>query len=195
MQVAAEYFKNTTLLLMGVICVAASVEKWNLHKRIALRMVMMAGAKPGMWVDLWLWGNLRLRAAAWNHSGLPIQGQKLPGFGDPAFLSEFESLQIFPSFFCRLRLPVFPHAALQVAPLLYVLHHGALHVALQHLHHSHGDANRGGSAPGAGECWGGVRGRHNCRQHHCWRKQANRYLSVLAFTLFSFVSDETCWYI
>ncbi|NWR91505.1 S13A4 protein, partial [Furnarius figulus] len=47
-EVASEYFKNTTLLLMGVICVAASVEKWNLHKRIALRMVMMAGAKPGM---------------------------------------------------------------------------------------------------------------------------------------------------
>ncbi|NXA27334.1 S13A4 protein, partial [Ibidorhyncha struthersii] len=47
-EVAAEYFKNTTLLLMGVICVAASVEKWSLHKRIALRMVMMAGAKPGM---------------------------------------------------------------------------------------------------------------------------------------------------
>lgn len=47
-QVAAEYFKNTTLLLVGVICVAAAVEKWNLHKRIALRMVIMAGAKPGM---------------------------------------------------------------------------------------------------------------------------------------------------
>ncbi|KAL0618217.1 Solute carrier family 13 member 4 [Plecturocebus cupreus] len=46
--VAAEYFKNTTLLLVGVICVAAAVEKWNLHKRIALRMVLMAGAKPGM---------------------------------------------------------------------------------------------------------------------------------------------------
>lgn len=62
MQVAAEYFKNTTLLLMGVICVAASVEKWNLHKRIALRMVMMAGAKPGMWVNLWLW----LTAPTWK---------------------------------------------------------------------------------------------------------------------------------
>ncbi|KAK2496502.1 hypothetical protein MC885_011536 [Smutsia gigantea] len=47
-EVAAEYFKNTTLLLVGVICVAAAVEKWNLHKRIALRMVMIAGAKPGM---------------------------------------------------------------------------------------------------------------------------------------------------
>lgn len=34
---------------MGVICLAASIEKWNLHKRIALRMVMIAGAKPGMW--------------------------------------------------------------------------------------------------------------------------------------------------
>ncbi|XP_076861624.1 solute carrier family 13 member 4 [Brachyhypopomus gauderio] len=49
-EVAAEYFKDTTLLLMGVICLAASIEKWNLHKRIALRMVMVAGAKPGMLV-------------------------------------------------------------------------------------------------------------------------------------------------
>ncbi|KAE8613299.1 hypothetical protein XENTR_v10007665 [Xenopus tropicalis] len=46
-EVAGEYVKNTTLLLMGVICLAASVEKWNLHKRIALRMVMLSGAKPG----------------------------------------------------------------------------------------------------------------------------------------------------
>ncbi|XP_061922649.1 solute carrier family 13 member 4 isoform X2 [Entelurus aequoreus] len=49
-EVAAEYSKDTTLLLMGVICLAASIEKWNLHKRVALRMVMMAGAKPGMLV-------------------------------------------------------------------------------------------------------------------------------------------------
>ncbi|XP_028660974.1 solute carrier family 13 member 4 [Erpetoichthys calabaricus] len=49
-EVAAEYFKDTTLLLIGVICLATSIEKWNLHKRIALRMVMIAGAKPGMLV-------------------------------------------------------------------------------------------------------------------------------------------------
>lgn len=163
---------------MGVICVAASVEKWNLHKRIALRMVMMAGAKPGMWVNLGLWGSLRLRAAAWNHSDLPILGQKLPWFGAFLYLSflRFESLKIFPSFFCHSWLPVFLYVALQVAPMLYVLHHSALHVAFQHLQHSHGDADCGGSAPGAGECWGGVWGHHHCRQHHCWRKQANRYL-------------------
>lgn len=180
MQVAAEYFKNTTLLLMGVICVAASVEKWNLHKRIALRMVMMAGAKPGMWVNLGLWGKLRLRAADGNHSDLPIHGQNL-WFG--VFWKDihlpFQSLKAYkisPHFFCHPWLPVFPCAALQAAAVLYVLHHGALHVAFQHLHHSHGDANRGGSAPGAGECWGGGRGHHHTKQHHCWRKQANRYL-------------------
>ncbi|KAG7456016.1 hypothetical protein MATL_G00247170 [Megalops atlanticus] len=49
-EVAAEYCKDTTLLLIGVICLAASIDKWNLHKRIALRMVMIAGAKPGMLV-------------------------------------------------------------------------------------------------------------------------------------------------
>ncbi|MGH0166069.1 UNVERIFIED_CONTAM: hypothetical protein FKN15_068266 [Acipenser sinensis] len=47
-EVASEYFKDTTLLLIGVICLAASIEKWNLHKRLALRMVMIAGAKPGI---------------------------------------------------------------------------------------------------------------------------------------------------
>lgn len=82
----------------------------------------------------------------------------------------------------------FPCVVLQVASLLYVLHHGALHVAFQHIHHSHGDANRGSSAPGASECWGGARGHQYCRQHHYWRKRANRYLSMLAI-LFSFVSQ------
>lgn len=80
----------------------------------------------------------------------------------------------------------FPCVVFQVASLLYVLHHGALHVAFQHIHHSHGDANRGGSAPGASECWGGAWGHQYCRQHHYWRKRANRYLSILAI-LFSFV--------
>ncbi|KAG2460134.1 S13A1 protein, partial [Polypterus senegalus] len=49
--VAAAYFKDFHLLLIGVICLATSIEKWNLHKRIALRMVMLLGVNPG-WLML-----------------------------------------------------------------------------------------------------------------------------------------------
>ncbi|KAM5255445.1 solute carrier family 13 member 1 [Ctenodactylus gundi] len=49
--VASAYFKDFHLLLTGVICLATSTEKWNLHKRIALRMVMMVGVNPA-WLTL-----------------------------------------------------------------------------------------------------------------------------------------------
>ncbi|XP_055974543.1 solute carrier family 13 member 1 [Sorex fumeus] len=50
-KVASAYFKDFHLLLIGVICLATSIEKWNLHKRIALRMVMMVGVNPE-WLTL-----------------------------------------------------------------------------------------------------------------------------------------------
>ncbi|KAM8974610.1 solute carrier family 13 member 1 [Pelodytes ibericus] len=49
--IAATYFKDFHLLLTGVICLATSIEKWNLHKRIALKMVMLVGVNPG-WLML-----------------------------------------------------------------------------------------------------------------------------------------------
>ncbi|KAM9216217.1 solute carrier family 13 member 1 [Dugong dugon] len=49
--VASSYFKDFHLLLIGVICLATSIEKWNLHKRIALRMVMMVGVNLA-WLTL-----------------------------------------------------------------------------------------------------------------------------------------------
>ncbi|XP_018114840.1 solute carrier family 13 member 4 like S homeolog isoform X1 [Xenopus laevis] len=45
-EVASEYFKDIHLLLFGVVCLAASIQKWNLHKRIALWMVLSVGSKP-----------------------------------------------------------------------------------------------------------------------------------------------------
>ncbi|KAF3819307.1 hypothetical protein GH733_013457, partial [Mirounga leonina] len=45
-KVASAYFKDFHLLLIGVICLATSIEKWNLHRRIALRMVMTVGVNP-----------------------------------------------------------------------------------------------------------------------------------------------------
>ncbi|KAG7456047.1 hypothetical protein MATL_G00247590 [Megalops atlanticus] len=50
-QVASVYFKDFHLLLTGVICMATAIEKWNLHKRIALRLVLLVGANPG-WLML-----------------------------------------------------------------------------------------------------------------------------------------------
>ncbi|XP_010341873.1 solute carrier family 13 member 1 isoform X3 [Saimiri boliviensis] len=50
-KVASAYFKDFHLLLIGVICLATSIEKWNLHKRIALKMVMMVGVDPA-WLTL-----------------------------------------------------------------------------------------------------------------------------------------------
>uniref|UniRef100_A0A8D0LC13 Solute carrier family 13 member 1 n=1 Tax=Sphenodon punctatus TaxID=8508 RepID=A0A8D0LC13_SPHPU len=50
-QVASAYFKDFHLLLTGVICLATSIEKWNLHKRIALKMVMLVGVNPA-WLTL-----------------------------------------------------------------------------------------------------------------------------------------------
>uniref|UniRef100_A0A670YI33 Solute carrier family 13 member 1 n=1 Tax=Pseudonaja textilis TaxID=8673 RepID=A0A670YI33_PSETE len=50
-KVASAYFKDFHLLLTGIICLATSIEKWNLHKRIALKMVMLVGVNPA-WLTL-----------------------------------------------------------------------------------------------------------------------------------------------
>ncbi|KAI1239377.1 hypothetical protein IHE44_0012496 [Lamprotornis superbus] len=50
-EVASAYFKDFHLLLIGVICLATSIEKWNLHKRVALKMVMLVGVNPA-WLTL-----------------------------------------------------------------------------------------------------------------------------------------------
>lgn len=49
-QVATMYFKDFHLLLLGIICLATSTEKWGLHWRIALGLVIVVGVNPGMWV-------------------------------------------------------------------------------------------------------------------------------------------------
>ncbi|XP_060765164.1 solute carrier family 13 member 1 [Neoarius graeffei] len=46
--VATMYFKDFHLLLLGIICLATSTEKWGLHWRIALGLVIVVGVNPGM---------------------------------------------------------------------------------------------------------------------------------------------------
>ncbi|XP_039863832.1 solute carrier family 13 member 1-like [Simochromis diagramma] len=44
--VAKEYFNNLHFLLVGVVCLATSIEKWGLHRRVALRLVTLVGVNP-----------------------------------------------------------------------------------------------------------------------------------------------------
>ncbi len=49
-ETALTYLNDANVLFLGGLMVAVAVEKWNLHKRMALLVLMVMGSKPRWWV-------------------------------------------------------------------------------------------------------------------------------------------------
>jgi len=51
-QVSATYFNHVIFLFIGGFLIALAMQRWNLHKRIALKILMITGTSPAISLDV-----------------------------------------------------------------------------------------------------------------------------------------------
>jgi sodium-dependent dicarboxylate transporter 2/3/5 len=50
-EISTPYFSDTNVLFIGGMMLAVAVEQWNLHKRIALKILLLIGTQPRRYID------------------------------------------------------------------------------------------------------------------------------------------------